>query len=328
MDTIITVQDLSKTFRLKIKSAGFRAGISAVFKPQYKEVRAVDNINFNVGSGEILAFIGPNGAGKSTTIKMLTGILYPTSGKINVLGFDPSLDRQKLAYHIGSVFGQKPQLWYHLPAIDTFNLFSKIYELDQDDYRQRMNFLVDSFEIKELLKIPVRKLSLGQRMRCEIVASLLHRPKVIFLDEPTIGLDVVAKRQIREVIKYLNEKEGVTIFLTSHDAGDIEALSQRSIVINFGRIIFDDSTEKLKKNYIKSKIVELITENSTRDFKFTGGKVVEQTKYAIKVELDTGVSPIKKLLNYAVKKYDIKDINIFDPPMEEIIAAIYEAPNP
>ncbi|OGG05846.1 ABC transporter [Candidatus Gottesmanbacteria bacterium RIFCSPHIGHO2_01_FULL_42_12] len=327
MDPIITVKNLAKTFSLKQKPAGFTAGLKSVFNPQYKEIKAVDKINFTVESGEILAFIGPNGAGKSTTIKILTGILYPTSGKVNVLGFDPSNERQKLAFHIGSVFGQKPQLWYHLPPIDTYNLFSKIYELNSNDYQNRLNFLVDSFEITELLKTPVRKLSLGQRMRCEIVASLLHRPKVIFLDEPTIGLDVVAKRQIREVIKFLNEKEGVTIFLTSHDAGDIEALSERSIVINFGRIIFDDTTEKLKKNYIKSKIVELITENPTKDFKFVGGKIVEQTKYAIKVELDTGVSPIKKLLNYAVKNYDIKDINIFDPPMEEIIAAIYEAPN-
>lgn len=327
MDTIITVQNLTKTFRLKQKTAGFSAGLKAVFNPEYKEVKAVDNISFTVNSGEILAFIGPNGAGKSTTIKMLTGILYPTSGKARVLGLDPSRERQKLAFSIGSVFGQKPQLWYHLPAQDTFNLFSKIYELNANDYKERLGFLVDAFEIQELLKTPVRKLSLGQRMRCEIVASLLHRPKVIFLDEPTIGLDVVAKRQIREVIKTLNEKENVTIFLTSHDAGDIEALSQRSIVINHGRTIFDDTTEQLKKNYIKSKIIELVTENSTRDFKFDGGKIIEQTKYAIKVELDTSVGSVKKLLNYAVKNYDIKDINIYDPSMEEIIAAIYEDKN-
>lgn len=323
MAEIIRVSNLSKTFKLKQKSAGFGAGVKSLFKPQFKEVKAVDDINFSVNAGEILAFIGPNGAGKSTTIKMMTGILYPTSGKIDVLGFDPCRQRQKMAFYIGSVFGQKPQLWYHLPPQDTYNLFAKIYEIPEKNYRERLGFLVESFEINDLLKTPVRKLSLGQRMRCEIVASLLHRPKVIFLDEPTIGLDVVAKKQIREVIKFLNEEEKVTIFLTSHDAGDIEALSQRSIVINFGRIIFDDTTERLKKDYIKTKVVELITENSTRDFKFTGGKIVDQSKYTIKVELDMAVNSIEKLLNYAVKNYDIKDINIFDPSMEEIIAEIY-----
>ena len=254
---------------------------------------------------------------------MLTGILFPSGGKMKLLGFNPSDDRQKLAYHIGSVFGQKPQLWYHLPPIDTYNLFSKIYELKPKDYKARLDFLVEKFEIQDLLKTPVRKLSLGQRMRCEIVASLLHKPKVIFLDEPTIGLDVIAKQHIREVIKYLNEKEKVTIFLTSHDAGDIETLAKRTIVINHGTIIFDDTTEKLKKNYIKTKIVELVAEEPIEHFEFEGGKVVGKTKYSLKVELDTAQNSIEKLLGYAMDNFVIKDINIFDPPMEEIIADIY-----
>lgn len=320
---VIEVKNLSKNFKIKQKSEGFFGGLSSAFNPQYKYVKAVDDISFSVEEGELLAFIGPNGAGKSTTIKMLTGILFPTGGKMKVLDFNPSSDRQKLAYHIGSVFGQKPQLWYHLPPIDTYNLFSRIYELNPKEYLERLDFLVEQFEIKDLLKTSVRKLSLGQRMRCEIVASLLHKPKIIFLDEPTIGLDVIAKQHIREVIKYLNEKEKVTIFLTSHDAGDIETLAKRTIVINHGKMIFDDTTEKLKKNYIKTKVVELVVENPIKNFEFEGGKIVERTKYSLKIELDIAKNSIDKLLNYAMGNFVIKDINIFDPPMEEIIADIY-----
>jgi ABC-2 type transport system ATP-binding protein len=321
--TVIEVRNLSKDFQIKQKSAGFFGSLSSVFSPQYKHIKAVDDISFSVEEGELLAFIGPNGAGKSTTIKMLTGILFPSSGTIEVLGFNPSEDRQNLAYHIGSVFGQKPQLWYHLPPIDTYNLFARIYELKPKDYQERLNFLVEQFEIKDLLKTSVRKLSLGQRMRCEIVASLLHKPKIIFLDEPTIGLDVIAKQHIREVIKYLNEKEKVTIFLTSHDAGDIETLAKRTIVINYGKIIFDDTTERLKKNYIKTKVVELVTEEPIKNFEFEGGKIIERNKYSLKVELDTAKNSIDRLLGYAMDNFAIKDINIFDPPMERIIADIY-----
>lgn len=326
--TIIEVVDLSKTFRLKQKRPGLLQSLKNVIKAEYKEVVAVDNLNFSVNQGELLAFIGPNGAGKSTTIKMMTGILYPTSGQIHVLGLNPSRQRQKLAYEIGSVFGQKPQLWYHLPAQDTYNLFARIYELDQKDYQDRLKFLVDAFEVGDLIETPVRKLSLGQRMRCEIVGSLLHRPQVVFLDEPTIGLDVIAKQKIREVIKYLNETEKVTIFLTSHDAGDIETLAKRTIIINHGQIVFDDSTEKFKKNFIKTKAVELVIEDGMYKFNFPGGKIIEQTKYSVKIELDTSAHAIDKLLNYAVDNFQIKDINISDPPMEEIIADIYRQQKP
>lgn len=320
----IEVKDLSKIFTIKQKKSGFSGSLMSIVRPEYRTIRAIDHISLSVKEGELLAFIGPNGAGKSTTIKMLTGILYPTSGSMRVLGLNPSLDRQKLAYFIGSVFGQKPQLWFHLPPIDTYNLFARIYELDQKEYKNRLDFLIESFEIKDLLHTPVRKLSLGQRMRCEIVASLLHRPKIVFLDEPTIGLDVIAKQHIREVIKYLNEEEKATIFLTSHDAGDIEALAKRTVVINFGKIIFDDTTENLKQNYIKTKIIEIVTEEPSEKFQFPAGKVVEKTRHSLKIELDISKNSIDALLSYAVRNFDIKDINIFEPPMEEIIAYIYK----
>ena len=192
-----------------------------------------------------MAFIGPNGAGKSTTIKMLTGILHPTSGEATVLGLTPWKDRERLSYKIGSVFGQKSQLWYHLPPIDTFNLLGKIYEMDQSEQIKRRDFLVETFEIGDLMKTPVRKLSLGQRMRCEIAASLLHKPEVIFLDEPTIGLDVVARQNVRQTLKQWNDQEKATIFLTSHDVGDIEYLAGRVVIINHGQIVLDDQVKTL-----------------------------------------------------------------------------------
>jgi len=231
---IITVRDLRKTFQTKRKQPGLVGSLKAVVKPELQTVEAVKGISFELEPGELLAFIGPNGAGKSTTIKMLTGILYPSSGQASVLGLTPWKDRRKLAYRIGSVFGQKPQLWYHLPPADTFHLFARIYELDEAAFKERLSFLVEAFDIGDLLHTPVRKLSLGQRMKCEIAASLLHRPQVIFLDEPTIGLDVVAKQQIRDTIKLLHERDGATIFLTSHDAGDMESLCKRVIVVNYG----------------------------------------------------------------------------------------------
>lgn len=319
----IAVNNLTKIFSIKQKSPGLWGGLRSLARPRYKDVTAVDHLSLTVDEGELLAFIGPNGAGKSTTIKMLIGILYPTDGTIHVLGFDPARDRRKLAYHVGSVFGQKPQLWYHLPPRDTYDLLAKIYELDGAAYHERLKFLIDAFEIERLLGTPVRKLSLGERMRCEVVASLLHRPKIIFLDEPTIGLDVIAKQRIREVIKLLNEKERVTIFLTSHDAGDVETLAKRTVVINHGAAIFDGLTSDLKKRYLRTKVIELIAGKPIGDFAVPDGHVVEKTRYSMKIEIDPTRHDIGKLLAKMVDRLVIQDINIYDPPMEEIIAAIY-----
>lgn len=245
----IRVEDLSKTFRIKRKEKGMRGSIKAILHPQTEEIRAVNGVSFSVDEGEMLAFIGPNGAGKSTTIKMLTGILYPDGGRVEVLGLDPTKKRKQLAYRIGTVFGQKEQLWTHLTPYDNFRFFGAIYDLSEKETEARIGELAERFELAAFIDTPVRNLSLGQRIRCEIVASLIHKPKVLFLDEPTIGLDPMVKENVRELIKQMNREEHTTIFLTSHDVGDIEKLCRRIIIVNDGQIVLDDSVEQLKSHY-------------------------------------------------------------------------------
>jgi len=256
--SIIEVDGLAKAFKSRERQAGLAGSLRSFVAPRYREREAVKPISFALEAGEVLAFIGPNGAGKSTTIKMLTGILYPSAGKAQVLGMVPWQQRRMLAYSISSVFGQKSQLWYHLPPQDTFDLLARIYELDMTEYRKRRDFLVDVFDIAEHMCTPARKLSLGERMRCELAAALLHKPSVLFLDEPTIGLDVIAKQRIRELIGHLNTEEGLTVFLTSHDAGDVEQVCRRAIVINHGEIILDAPVAKLKRDYLEAKTASFL----------------------------------------------------------------------
>lgn len=254
----ITVENLSKTFRVKRKEKGMRGSIKAIIHPQTEEIRAVKGVTFTVEEGEMLAFIGPNGAGKSTTIKMLTGILYPDGGRVKVLGIDPTKKRKQLAYQIGTVFGQKEQLWTHLTPNDNFRFFGAIYDLSEREMEERIEELSERFALKDFIDTPVRNLSLGQRIRCEIVASLIHKPKVLFLDEPTIGLDPVVKENVRELIMQMNREEHTTIFLTSHDVGDIEKLCRRIIIVNDGQIVLDDSVERLKHHYQDKRALEEI----------------------------------------------------------------------
>lgn len=321
--SIIQVKNLQKTFQVKTKTAGLKGSIKSIFSPKYKEVKAVNNITFQVEKGEILAFIGPNGAGKSTTIKMLTGILHPSSGEIDVLGLEPSIDRKKLSYEIGTVFGQKSQLWFHLPPIDSFHLLGRIYELSDSVMKKRISYLTEMFEIDDLLDIPVRKLSLGQRIRCEIAASLLHNPKVIFLDEPTIGLDVVVKQKIRELILRLNKEEKTTIFLTSHDAGDIEQLCKRVTIINHGEIVLNESVKKLKYNYLNQKIVD-IKYREPVEINNPNVKILKKKGYSVKIECDSSICDIDTVIGDLMKNGKVMDITISDPPLEEIISHIYQ----
>jgi ABC-2 type transport system ATP-binding protein len=346
--SIIEVESLAKNFRSRERSAGLLGSLHSFVAPRYREREAVKHISFALEPGEVLAFIGPNGAGKSTTIKMLTGVLFPSSGKVQVLGLVPWQQRRKLAYRISSVYGQKSQLWYHLPPQDTFDLLARIYELDMTEYRKRRAFLVEAFDIAEYMRTPARKLSLGERMRCELCAALLHKPSVIFLDEPTIGLDVVAKQRIRELIAQLNTEEGVTIFLTSHDAGDIEQVCRRAIVINHGEIILDAPVGKLKRDYLKAKTVDLLLEEpaaallkiDANDGKqrltvqlpgsiheeiqeIEGVRVLKAKGHELKLEIDTARAPLEPIIAAIMERCHILDMTIADPPMEEIIASIY-----
>ncbi|MFD0695080.1 ATP-binding cassette domain-containing protein [Paenibacillus sp. GCM10027628] len=322
--TAIEVHGLTKSFQIKQKQEGFRGSLRSLFSPTYTTKEAVKPIEFSAEQGEVLAFLGPNGAGKSTTIKMLTGILHPTSGSAKVLGFNPWKERQQLAFRIGSVFGQKSQLWYHLPPTDTFELMSRIYELKRSDYLQRREELIRRFELQPYLNTPVRKLSLGERMRCEIACSLLHRPGLLFLDEPTIGLDVVVKQTIRELIRDMNREEGTTIFLTSHDAGDIEQLCRRAIVINHGEIILDDEVTRMKKDFLTAKTIRLqlaeevheIPQIPHADVQYTGGQQMT-------VVIDTSKAAIEEVLSKLMEGVRILDLTVEDPPMEQIITHIY-----
>jgi ABC-2 type transport system ATP-binding protein len=320
----IIIEDLTKIFQIKVKPKKNKSFLGSLFAIEKKEVKAVDNISFTVNKGETLAFIGPNGAGKSTTIKILTGILFPTSGNAKVAGFVPWKERQKLAFKIGTVFGQKSQLSFHLPASDSFKLFARIYELDDKEYKERLNELIKIFEIQEFLDQPLKKLSLGQRMRCEIIASLLHNPEIIFLDEPTIGLDVVAKRELRDVLRSLNKSWNTTIFLTSHDTGDIEALCKRTIIINHGKMIFDDLTMNLKRKFITVKRLYVRFEDRIKEFRMQDVDVLSKGRYGVFLEVDTTKRSIRSVLEEIIKDYSIIDINVEDPSLEEIITKIYK----
>lgn len=255
---IINIQHLSKSFTVRKGRPGIWGGFVSLFSAEKKHHLAISDLTLQVTAGERVAFIGPNGAGKSTTIKMLTGILHPTSGSIEVLGFTPSKDRHNLGFQIGTVFGQRSQLWQHLPPSDTFDLLAKIYEIPSKVYKEYLEELICLFEIRHLLNKPVRQLSLGERMRCEIVASLLHKPKILFLDEPTIGLDIHAKLLIRNLLNRLSKEQGTTLFLTSHDTADIEKVCDRVIVLDKGSIIHDSSLTDLKKMYKDSSMEEII----------------------------------------------------------------------
>lgn len=321
--SIIEVKKLSKDFKVKTKEKGFKGSIKSMFKPKYKIVHAVKNINLNIEKGEIIAFIGPNGAGKSTTIKMLTGILYPDSGSIKVMGIDPVKERKKLAYEIGTVFGQKEQLWTHLTPYDNFKFFAAIYDIPNSIAEKKINELIMLFELNDFINTPVRNLSLGQRIRCEIVASLIHEPKVLFLDEPTIGLDPVVKENIRSLIKRMNKEYKTTIFLTSHDVSDIEKLCKRVIIINNGQVVLDDSMENLKYHYLNKKIVEVKMKEKVSINDEEGINVLKDKGYNLKVEVDItkrSVTDVIKLLN----PDNIIDINISNVPLEEIISSIYK----
>ncbi len=323
MEEVIRLHNINKSFRTAVRGTGLRASVRSLVHRETRSIHAVRDLDLSVDRGEVLAFIGPNGAGKSTTIKLITGILFPDSGDITVLGLDPHRRRRELAYRIGTVFGQKSQLWFHLPPLDSFHLLGNVYDVPPATLRQRIEELVDVFEIGDLLDQPVRKLSLGERIRCEMAASLIHHPEILFLDEPTIGLDVVVKSRIRDLIRDMNRRHNVTIFLTSHDVGDIEKLCKRAVVINHGQVVWNDTVKRLKYSLLNRRIIDVKTDGPlTIDQE--GVRILKQGEYTAKLEVDLDRAPIEEVVPRLFRNAGIQDINISNIPTEEIISRIYE----
>ncbi len=294
--SFITVRNLSKTFKVVKRDSGLKNAFKSLIKRKTTEIKAVNDISFDINEGEIVAYIGPNGAGKSTTIKMLTGILRPDSGEIIVDGFNPFNNRIKYVKNIGVVFGQKSQLWWDIPVEESFLLLKDIYKVSDEDYELRKEELVKLLNLKDILKTPVRQLSLGQRMRAEIAASLIHDPKILFLDEPTIGLDAISKVEVRKFIKEINKRKKVTIILTSHDMTDIEALTDRIIVIGHGKKLYDGRLQDIKKKFNKNKKVEILFKKISNipDIKYT--KIIEKKKNKILLDVNMEKNTISKVI--------------------------------
>ena len=329
---MIYVKDLKKEFKKTIKEPGLKGSIKALFKPDKEIIKAVDGISFSVEKGEMLGFIGPNGAGKSTVIKMLTGILTPTSGICRINGQIPQENRKKYVKEIGVVFGQRTQLWWDLALRETYAVLKEIYEVPDDMYKKRMAFLNEVLELDSFITSPVRTLSLGQRMRADIAASLLHSPKVLFLDEPTIGLDVVVKDNIRNAIKKINEEDGTTVILTTHDLSDIELLCERIVMIDKGKKVFDGEISELKHNFGQMRTLRFELQKAAdidlldyqKKFSATQDDIeVESDGALISVRFNSDAVSVEDMLSYTLSQVHVKDINVTDADIEDIIRRIY-----
>lgn len=321
---MIKVEAISKTFKVAKRQAGLKSAAKALFKREYTEVEALKDISFNIGKGEIVGYIGPNGAGKSTTIKIMGGILVPDSGKCEIMGRTPWNDRIAHVRNIGVVFGQRSQLMWDIPVIDSFELLRDIYKISRAEYRKNLNRLTDVLDLCKIVDSPVRLLSLGQRMRCEIAASLLHNPDILFLDEPTIGLDAVSKVAVREFIKEINREKGVTVILTTHDMGDIEALTDRILLIGKGKLLFDGSFNNLKNRYNSSGIlsVEYSGEYNFGEMQHTS--IISNSKGRAVINVDTNKRTISSVISELTRGLDIRDISVATRPIEEIIVDMYK----
>jgi ABC-2 type transport system ATP-binding protein len=327
----IDVQDLRKQFKVQKNREGLKGAFQDLFRREYQNVTAVNDISFQIPKGEICGYIGENGAGKSTTIKMLTGILVPTSGHIEVNGFVPYRDREKFVRGIGVVFGQRSQLWWDIGVIESFQLLKKVYRVSNHDFKQRLDELAERLQLTELLHRPVRKLSLGQRMRCELAASLLHNPEIVFLDEPTIGLDIVVKTEIREFLKGMNYKYGTTILLTTHDLQDIEALCSRVIMLDDGKVIYDGGLTELKDRWGTGKEVVFHFSDRTDIMglqQLTQGLDVrwtQENEVTAKVWIPQERVNVSEVLSRVVGKMEIRDIKIFETNTDDIVREIYKS---
>jgi ABC-2 type transport system ATP-binding protein len=286
-------------------------------------VTAVDRLSFSIAPGERVAFVGPNGAGKSTTLKVLAGILQADAGDVRVLGLEPARQRRELAFRVGTVFGQRSQLWYQLPPRDTFALLGRVYEIAGPEHRRRLDALAAAFGLGPILDTPVRQLSLGERMRCEIAASLLHAPRILFLDEPTIGLDVSAKAVIRELLHTESAQNGVTLLLTSHDTGDIERVCERVIVIHRGRLLWDGPIADLRRRYLTTKRLTVWSEAERLELQLPGVRVISSDTYRTELEVALDVASVGQVIDAVLAQSAVRDLAVEDAPLDAVIRALY-----
>ena len=320
MDEIIQVKDIVKVFKVHEKEESLKGSIKSIFKRKFKYVEALNNVTFNINKGEIIGYIGPNGAGKTTTLKILSGLLHPTSGDVNVSGFKPWQRKNSFKMKISFVMGNKTQLWWDIPAVESLILNKEIYRIGENDFNNRLDFLSNLLEIKDLLNIPVRNLSLGERMKMELICSLIHNPEILFLDEPTLGLDVSAQKRIRDFIKLLNKEQKTTIILTSHYMRDVEELCDRIIIINKGKIIFDNKLEILLNSFSNNKTIKIKFFDEIPKKLINTKNMTIHDSQTISIFIDK-----KKINNFAreiFSQYNVEDISILDKPLEEIVKEI------
>ena len=321
-DIAIRAAGLTKQYRVYRKREGLTASFKGLFKREFKTVEAVRDVSFQIDSGEMVAFLGPNGAGKTTTLKLLSGLIYPTSGEATVLGHVPWHRENAYRRRFSLVMGQKNQLWWDLPAQESFRLHKEIYRIPHDDFDRRMDELTEMLEVKKLIGQPVRELSLGERMRMELIAALLHRPDVLLLDEPTIGLDVVSQRRVQEFLKHYQKEQGITVILTSHYMKDVEALCQRAIIINEGELKHDGPIDDIVDRFSQHKIIELqFAGTSIPDDLDQYGRVFDSKAPRAKLEVDRNRIP--EILTSVLSRYTIEDVSVQERPLEEVIAELF-----
>jgi ABC-2 type transport system ATP-binding protein len=320
--SIIEVTDLTKVYRVYQKREGFLGTLRGLFRREYKEVRAADGVNFTIEPGEMVAFLGPNGAGKTTTLKMLSGLIYPTRGTARVLGFVPWDRADAFRRRFALVMGQKNQLWWDLPAADSFQLHREIYSLPRTDFERTLGELTELFDVGDLTRQPVRELSLGERMKMELIAALLHQPQLLLLDEPTIGLDVVAQVTIQKCLKQYNAQRGVTMLLTSHYMRDVEALCSRVLVITHGRLIYDGALAGITEQFGQAKLVKLQFGSDAPDGLDHYGEVTQRDGPVAELKVER--SRIAEVLGTLLDRYTVIDMSVQDPPLDQVIARVFQ----
>jgi ABC-2 type transport system ATP-binding protein len=321
---MITLNNISQTYKVAKRKPGVKAALKSIARREYTYVKALKDVSFTVNKGEIIGYIGPNGAGKSTTIKIMSGILVPTSGRCTIIGRTPWENRIEHVKNIGVVFGQRSQLMWDIPVIDSFNLLRDIYRVPEQQYKKNLDELIEVFNLCDFTDTPVRQLSLGQRMRCEIAASLLHNPEILFLDEPTIGLDAVSKVAVRNFIKRINKEYGVTVILTTHDMGDVEALTDHVMLIGKGQLLYDGSFSEMKNRFNNTNILTIDYDASQQVKLMEHTTLLSNEHGRAVISVDTGRIPVSSVISHLSQVLTVYNITIASRPIEEIIANIYE----